>query len=707
MEFPDLTRSAIKGVILRRSTLRHRGIQLAAVAMIVMFLSLWHIRVTGHLSWLAFGTLVAFVLVCLAYGNAFAAATARLARNEAGIPFQFLSGFLVFNTLLFFVSLVSPYGMLRNVVALAIGALLLVFLRVRPHPDLTGDHDELPSLLCIVVVGVAATLWCSDAQAPLLKQGENVVYQTWQDAFFHVRQISAFAQARGISTVQSIRMSEVPAQIYHYASYLSAAAVHVLAHLPAIDIYTSFQLPLGIFLVGLAAFSLIASIWGVWPALASAVAVVLVPDAYQQGFANRYLSYNFLSQVNLGMLYGISCAAMAWIFVLEGCRQGKLGAILVGYLFLAACLFYKAHIFVANSFLLLVYPCLFFVGMKLRQRLVIGAAFAAIFVAAVSFSQTTGKVPVLRLDGSGIGHYIVLLLRNFDEGLLKTLFSQAFILEQHSKPVELAYAIAMLSTSTFGLWIVAAPLVAVAGRAKFGAATLSFPFLIVANYMVMSIGLALDTYGVGTPDELLNRPLVWAYFALATWTAGGAYFLAFGNELPRRLMARSVLLALLCIAMIAAPTFSKNLQTFPAQQGFASYEQFNSVPLCLVKAARFVRDNSRPEEIIQGSKNDPRFVVTALSERQLYAGESIFHGPGPELRKRLDSLADFRAMSDAAELRRYAYANRISWYLLHPDSQVGWPESFLNQAVFDCDGYRVYHFKKRARRSDSPPDRTD
>ena len=48
---------------------------------------------------------------------------------------------------------------------------------------------------------------------------------------------------------------------------------------------------------------------------------------------------------------------------------------------------------------------------------------------------------------------------------------------------------------------------------------------VVFNYLVMAMGLALDTRGVGTRDELLNRPLVWAYFVLAAWTAGGAYHL--------------------------------------------------------------------------------------------------------------------------------------------------------------------------------------
>jgi len=686
-------RAASNPLSLPRSRLHGRSIPALAVAVMVAFLSFWQVRVTGHLSWSAFAALLLFVCVCLAYGQAFLAATASLVRNKAGLPFQFLSGFFIFNTLLFLVSLLSPFGMLLNLALLALGALGLTIFCARRQPVPDEAHEALPGLLCVLVAGLAATLWCSDAQAPLPIHGQTAIYQTWQDSFFHVRQISAFAQAHGIGSIQNIRMSEAPTQIYHYASYLSTAALSVLTGIPAIDAYASFQLPFGIFLVGLAAFSLVSAIWGVWPALAAALAVLLLPDAYQQGFANRYLSYNFLAQVNLGMLYGIACAAIPWVFVLEGSRRGNLVSILVAYLFLAICLFYKAHVFVANAFLILIYPCLFFSGARLRWRLFAGIALTAIFIAVVGFSQSIASVPVLRLDGSGIGHYIVILLRDFDEGYLKAFFTQVFTLEKHSKPVEAMYVVFMLSISTFGLWLVATLLVVVAGRAKASAAIYCFPLLVIANYLVMSIGLALDTRGVGTPDELMNRPLAWAYFAVVAWTAGGAYYLAIGDRLPRSRVARAALLALFCLALLGPLVFSKNLQTYPARKGFATYAEFNAVPLCLVQASRFIRDNSHPQDTVQDSENDPRFVVTALAERQLFAGESIFGKPGKNLQERLDGLASFRAMQDAAEVKFYAASHKIDWYILQPGTAVSWPASFLQEAVFACDGYRVFRFK--------------
>ena len=679
---------------LSRDIRHQRSLQWLAIAMMVAFLSLWLIRVTGHLSWIAWVSFVLFVSVCLTYGHAFLVVTQDVINNKAGVSFQFLCGFFIFNTLLFILSLVSPFGMFLNLFILLLGAVTWVIGGRKRLSHVDDSYAELPSLLCIFVSGVAATLWCSDSQAPLLIQGKTAIYQTWQDTFIHVREISAFAQAHGIGTLYDIKLSGVPAQIYHFASYLSPAALAALTGTPAIDIYSSFQLPFGIFLTGLAAFSLIAPIWGGWPALAATAAVLLLPDAYQQGFANRYLSYNFLAQVNLGMLYGIACIAIAWIFILEGSRRGKVVALLIGYVFLAICLFYKAHIFVANAFLLLIYPCLFFPTIKPIWRFLTGLGFIGIFVSVVDFSQTMARVPVIRLDGSGIGWYVVQLLGDFDNGVLKNFFTQIFKHEQHSKPVEGLYVAAMLLLSTLGLWLVATPVVIAAGRTKTTVEILLFPLLIMLNYLVMSIGLALDTRGVGTPDELLNRPLVWTYFAVVAWVAGGLYFFLMGNRLPQSPIARTSLLVLLCLALTGPWIFSKNLQTFPARQGKESYEAFNSVPLCLVRAAQYIRDNSRADAIMQDSENDARFIVTALSQRQLFAGQSSFGGYSKEHQKRLDDFLAFKGLRQAEDLQSFAAFHTISWYLLHPDTAVSWPTPILSKPMFDCDGFRVYHFEK-------------
>lgn len=673
---------------------RLQGADFLSICAIVAYLCLWQIRVTEALSWTAFGSYVLFVFLCLAYGRLFLVVTAGFVNKATGLPFQFLCGFFVFNTLLFALSLVSMLGMLGNILILLIGAIVSLPIAILRRSEVDATQSNLPTILCVIISGAAATLWCSDSQSQLMANGSNVIYQTWQDTFFHVREISVFSQAHGLSTIRDIGMSGVPAQIYHFASYISAAGVSAATGTAAIDVYSSFQLPFGIFLTGIAAYSLAASIWGGWPALGAVIAVVLLPDAYQQGFANRYLSYNFLAQINLGMLYGIACAAIAWIFIIAACRTGNIAYVLVGYMFLGICLFYKAHIFVANAFLILIYPCLFFPEIKLRWRIFIGVALTVLFLSVIAISQNMERVPVLRLNGSGIGQYVLVLLKDFDAGLLKTFFTQVFVHERHSKPVEALYVVAMLLLPTFGIWIFAGPFVALRAKGRISPAVLLFPGFVVVNYLVMSIGLAMDTRGIGTADELLNRPLVWAYFAVAVWTAGAGYYLAVGDRPPKNRVVQVSLLALLSLSLASPLYFAKDIQTFPTRKGFATYDEFNSVPLCLVKAAEYIRNNGRPEDIMQDSENDPRFVVTALAERQRFVGASIFSQPTIELQKRLDELTAFKLMQSEDDMRSYARSRNIAWYLLHPSTSISWPKSFLNHFAFECSGYRVYRIEQ-------------
>ena len=287
-----------------------RGCRLISVCVIMAFLSLWIVRVTGSVEWRPHGYLLVFVLVCLAYGNAFLGRFEFVSKSGASVIFDFLCGFFLFNTLLFVLCLISRFGMTVNFLLLIlIGAGLFVGVS-RNRSSAGNDERAVSELLCLITSGAAVTIWCSDAQTFPVVKDRAAVYQVWKDTFFHFREISTFAQAQGWATLHDNAFAQAPKGIYHYGSYISGAAISAVGGLSAADAYLGFQLPLGIFLSGLAAFALIYSFWGGWPALAATMAVLLLPDGYQQGFGNRYLGFNFLSQISPGMPYGIACAAL-------------------------------------------------------------------------------------------------------------------------------------------------------------------------------------------------------------------------------------------------------------------------------------------------------------------------------------------------------------------------------------------------------------
>ena len=664
-----------------------------ATGVLLLFLCGWHWRVTGQFSIVQGFALVWLLALCMAYGTLFIRLVAPITRGLAGLPFQILTGYFVFNSLLFVLALCSPLGMVINLALLSgVAVAGLLALRKRALPlDHSTSAEHLAGCVAIALACIGATIWCGDAQMPLASQGGNTIFKVWPDVYIHAREISVFAQAHGIGSIQDIKLAGGRAPIYHFASYLTPAAMSVLSGASAMQVYATMQLPLGIVLTGLAAYCLMGKLFGWGPGVAATVAIVLFPDAFQQGFQNRYLSYNFMAQVNLGMLYGIACAALAWMFMFDGCRRGKYGPVLLAYVFLVVCLFYKAHLFVANSYVLMMFPFLFFKPLPRAWRVGLGVLATAVFCLAVSVSQSNPRVPLMRLDGSGIGAYVLRLLHDHEPGWAAQEMSRIFVHEKHGKAIQALYAAALLLLSTFGFWLGGLAMALVKTWRTLPAMVWWFPIIVTSNYMLMAMGLAFDTRGVGSADELLNRPLVWAYFVMASWTAAVGYRALAGEYWPQG-RARAGAALVLVLGLGAALYSAPNLQTFPGHPENATFAASGSVPDCFVQAATYVRLHGGPADVIQDGAADPQFILVALSERQLYVGRGNFNGGSATQKLRLAELADLAQLSDAGQVRQFFSARGITWYLQQPGTPLAWPQALLAEPAFACGEFRLFHF---------------
>jgi hypothetical protein len=662
------------------------------------FFSLWHWQTAGRLPPAAVATFAAFSWMAIVYGDLFVRISPLPPTLTPSLTFRFLFGYFIVNTCLGALLLAPDVGVARGFLILVAGAVVVaVVRRGRPMPA-RDSGTVVPDLLCILVFGAAATLWCADALSPIVTEGANTIFRVWRDSFFHVRTISMFSQAHGVESLSDIKMAGMPLPFYHYASYLLPAAIVSLTGSSAFNAFAGFQLPFGVMLTGIAAFAFAASLWGLWAGLAAGCALLLLPDAYQQGFGSRILSYHFLQQVNLAGLYGVSCAAAAWIFILDGCRRGKYSSVILGYSFILLTLIYKAQIFVAIAFLAMIYPCLFFSGLRAGRRVLAAILFTAVFVFVVRLAQRSGSFPTLRLDFSSTSAYAEYIFRSYDPGFLRDFFA-SHVMHGRPKVWKLVFA-GMILLSSFGLWGFASFAIFLRLgfsrlRATLAPAVLFFPLFIVFNYMTMALGLATDTTGTGSFVELLNRPVVWAYYGVVVWTAGAAYAYAFGDNPPRSLYARGFV-ALCALSCFAVPwLFGRNLQTFPARPGFGTFSEFNRFPTCLVNATHYIKAHSPKGDVIQDSTNDPLLLVGALAERQDFAADWALGKETKALQDRLDGLASFKAMTTEAGLNGFAVKSKLSWYLLRPETSVSWPMGVLQNAAFACDGYRVYRFPNR------------
>jgi hypothetical protein len=673
--------------------LRAVGAGWHAGALVLLFAG-WHWSVTGGVTLRALAAFALVVALAFAFGHALVLVAPLPERCRGSVVVRFAGGYLLLNTLVFALALAAPVSVTTAFAIAGIGGLATVLATRRRFRRVVPPAPRAPDAAALLIAGAAATLWCRDALDPLLQDGSNTVVRLWGDSFVHARLISAFMHADGIASLSDIRISGTPAYLYHYASYALPALGAAVSQAGAYETFASFMLPVGVLLTGLAAYALACSLWGGWPGVAAAAAIMLVPDAFQQGFGNRYLSYNFMQQVNVAGLYGVAVCAFAWIFVLDGCRRRREASVVLVWFVAAATLAYKAHLFVANALLILIYPCAFFPRLGPASRIGIAIAFVATWALGLALAASFERAPTLRFDGTGAATYLANVAWNYDPGALGGFFGRVLRDQPAAAPLVPVYGAAMLTLSTFGVWLVVTPLTAWSLRRSVPAAILWFPFLITLNYLALSLGLALDVKGIGSPDELLNRPLVWAYFAVAAWTGGAAYFRVFGDALPRRPRARAALAALAALGFAGPLLHAANLQTFPRWgPAFASFAAANPVPTCLIAAARFLREASGPEELIQDADNDLRFIVAAFAERQAFATFTT-NRPPDALLERVWELGALRRMTDAGEIRHFAGERRIAWYLLHPDSEVGWPPAVLDAPAFACDGYRVYRLDR-------------
>ena len=255
------------------------------VTILVILLSTWHWKTTGHLSVSTVATFLAFSSAALIYGGVLIKLSPLPTEVAGALTVQFLFGFLLFNTALFVLSLAFPWSVANCFLTLVAVAVATVFVRFKRLKIRTETTDCVPDLLCLLIGGIGAMLWCADALSPIVVDGQNTVFKLWHDSFYHMRFIATFAQSHGLGTVSDIRMAGAPPYFYHYASYFTAAAFESLTGANAFEAFVGFQLPFGVLLTGLAAFALAASLWGSWPGLAASCAMFSFPMDTSRGSA--------------------------------------------------------------------------------------------------------------------------------------------------------------------------------------------------------------------------------------------------------------------------------------------------------------------------------------------------------------------------------------------------------------------------------------
>jgi len=647
----------------------------------------WTWTATGSYSWIVPGV---FLMTCVAF---YLAGTALLAgrklREEfpGDFPLRLIAGYAVLNTALFLLAWVSPLSIQANSLLLLL-ATLVGFGLLRPTFERKLPVSAIAPLACCVLSLAGATLWAQDTLRPTATSGEVTVFKPWIDGFHHAAQIRIFAEAHGTSSIEDLRLAFFPASLYHYASYMTPALVKAFSGIPSYGAFAGILVPMGLFLTGLAAYSLVASWWGPWPGLLASVAVLLLPDAAHLGGRNTWFSYFWMQMVGPGGMYGVTLLALAWLFMLRGCSAAKPWLVALGWAVAAVAIVYKAQFFVASALLLWVFPPLFMHGLSRWKRITWLGASLTVFIASVAAAGRFSSIPLLRLDGSSTAEFLASSLGYAEAGLVKDFFLP-FLGPTASGPERLGFGVPYLLLVSLGAFAIAYPLLAVWLRKRIALSLLILPALVQLNFLVMALGLAMDDRGIGAREELLHRPFVWVYFLTVAWVGGALGLASLGTKSHTARTRATALVA--CAALLLAFPFALGR----GAQSLSTLRLSNLlVPTALLQVTEHLRNNANPGDLVQDSSYDRSFLVTALSERRPYVSVSWIpmSYAKDETERRVRMVERFKALTSEADVDLFAQQLGLRWFILAPGDRVSWPSSVLEHPVFAAGGYRLYRF---------------
>jgi hypothetical protein len=668
---------------LRNTIVTYSKADLLVVALIAAVVSAWAAVAGGAFSIAALVACEAAFFAFYFVGSLCAASKALAAGVLFDLPLRLLVGYGIVNTALLVLVWLSPLGIVADfaiLLLLAAGAFFATGRRERTKAD-------SKSFWVIALCLMATTLWCQDSIRPMSEEGNSVVVKPWIDCFYHSVHVRIFGESHGASTIEDFRMAGVPARPYHYGVYMLPAFVKQAAAIHSFAAFAGVLAPVGVFFTGLAAYSFFGSLWGAGPGLAASAALLLMPDGAQQGMQNTFMSYHWLTQISPSAPYGLALLAVAWLFVIQGCLHGNRAQLVMGWLVAGTVAVYKLHFVVASALLLLLIPAVFFrCRLALRQRVAWAVVASAAYVLALFFGQKVPGVPLIRFDGSAVGEILRLVQTFAKPGAFKDLIVQHMGAHAPAS-ANLLLGIPYVLFAALGLFVPLFVVLVVRLRRRAPLLYLLFPLLLIANFLVMFFGLALD-FDSSTPDELSHRPLMIVYFFVVSWV-GAAVGLAVVNSPRLSGMARPLAVGAFGLLLVVPAFFGSGVQLMWTMPRISPVRL--SVPL--VRVAEYLRTHGSKDDVFQDSQFDRGYAIAALSERRPFISHTLTNMPyrGEMVAARTAAIDRLMVLRDPKLVAATAHAYGLRWFLLQKGNRVHWPPEVADR-VFEMEPFTVYEF---------------
>jgi len=301
--------------------------------------------------------------------------------------------------------------------------------------------------------------------------------------------------------------------------------------------------------------------------------------------------------------------------------------------------------------------------------------------------QKVPGVPPIRFNGSGLGEILHLVKGFTQPGPLREFLAER-IGRESTVLSNLLFGAPFVLLAALGLFVPLLVILAIRLCNHTSLLLVLFPFLLIANFETMFLGLALD-FSRSTPDELSHRPVMVMYFGVVAWVGGAAGLSLIESRRLGRI-ARPLLICLAVLLMAVPAFFGSGVQQMWAMRKFSPAR----VPIGLVRAAEYMRDHGGVRDIFQDSQFDRTYTVAALSERRSYASHTMtrISYNSDKVEEREEAIDKLMQLHNPAAIAATARKLGLGWFLLEPGTQVRWQEDVVNRPAFELGGYRLYRF---------------
>jgi hypothetical protein len=352
-------------------------------------------------------------------------------------------------------------------------------------------------------------------------------------------------------------------------------------------------------------------------------------------------------------------------------------------------LFFKVQIFAAAFPLLLSFAVVIWPPHRRWRWLVLGACVIA-GLALLPLANRFYVGPNVRFEFSGNDWYWK-MLANMARGTTTESWYEVFRVGRPF-PSHLARAIGLTLINGFGMFAVVAPLTwFFALWRKTWQASEGISLAAVAILLLTTFGLSGDL----RTSEMIHRPFVWAYWLVASLTAGRLFSIA-AERRPR--FATTVVIVSIVALMLVPARYGSGLQ--PGKWlGAKAYSNLR-VDRGLVECAHYIRSQPPTNAVAQDSHLEKLLILGGLSERPSFAARpEMWKGVSKAFREspyqaQLRKLKSLQEAENIPDLQRSVLETGIRWYLLHPSDSSVWPAEFRDHPSFESNGYRVYDMQR-------------